>query len=325
MIRRFLLMLWLPLSIGPARAAEPASASTLQPIAEDIWWLPGAFVPGRQPDGNSVLLRGPKGWIVVDSGRHAAHGAQLLDFVAAQGGQIEALVNTHWHLDHISGNPRLRAAHPGLEVHASDAIDAALEGFLARSRAQLVQMRDRSTDAAQRAEFEAEIARIDSGPALRPDRVVRRTGTRRLAGRRVTLGYAPHSVTAGDVWLFDPATRVLVSGDLVTLPAPFLDTACPARWRATLAQLEATGFELLVPGHGAPMRRQQFQVYRAAFDALLDCADTKAGAGVCVQGWLDAAAPLLGDAPPELTRGLVEYYVEQRLRGDAAQQDCPVE
>jgi glyoxylase-like metal-dependent hydrolase (beta-lactamase superfamily II) len=306
-------------SAAPERPSDP----TPQPLADGVWWLRGEFVPGRQPDGNSVLLRGEDGLVVVDTGRHPAHAQRLLDFAAAQQQPIAAVVNSHWHLDHVGGNPLLRIAHPALRVHATNAIEGALQGFLARSRAQLVTLRAGEGDAVKRAEFDAEIARIDAGAALRPDVVVDTAGAHTLAGRPLQIGVATANVTAGDLWLFDPASRVLVAGDLVTLPAPFLDTACAPRWQATLSELDAVAFETLVPGHGAPMSRAQFATYRNAFDGLLACAASDASPAACVEGWLRDAGPLLDGHPEGLTRGLVDYYVTQRLRGDAARADCP--
>ena len=52
---------------------------------------------------------------------------------------VVAIVNSHWHLDHVSGNAALRAAYPRAQVYASDAIDGAMRGFLADYRRQLQQ------------------------------------------------------------------------------------------------------------------------------------------------------------------------------------------
>ena len=87
-----------------------AAAQSFETIAPDLHWLRGAFVPGQQPDGNSVMLRGPRGWIVVDTGRHAGHTQAILRHAAESGLSISDIVNTHWHLDHVSGNALVRRA-----------------------------------------------------------------------------------------------------------------------------------------------------------------------------------------------------------------------
>ena len=56
--------------------------------------------------------------------------------------------------------------------------------------------------------------------------------------------------TAGDTFLFLPDERVLLTGDLVTLPCPFPGTAYFADWIHALDALEARGATTVVPGHG---------------------------------------------------------------------------
>lgn len=43
------------------------------PLAAGVELVRGRFVPGSQPDGNSVVLRAPGGLVVIDTGRHAEH------------------------------------------------------------------------------------------------------------------------------------------------------------------------------------------------------------------------------------------------------------
>jgi len=117
-----------------ACAAEGRAA---QDIAPDVTLVPGTFVAGTQPDGNTVILKGPDGLIVFDTGRHAEHVQQILDFAAASHAPVAAIVNSHWHLDHVGGNVKLRQAFPNARVVASAAIEDAMHGFLANYHAQL--------------------------------------------------------------------------------------------------------------------------------------------------------------------------------------------
>lgn len=308
-------------SLSLATALVMAAATQPPPnftrVAEGVHLLRGTFRPGSQPDGNTVVLRGPSGLVVVDTGRHPEHAQRVIAFARAQGAGVAAVVNTHWHLDHVSGNPALRAAFPGLEVHASDAIREAATGFLARSRRQLEEMLARPGDAGQKGAWQAEIARIDAAPGLFPDRPVAATGRRTLAGRVLDLRFE-RAVTQGDVWILDPKTRVVVAGDLVTLPVPFLDTACPARWREALARIEATDFTQLVPGHGPVLSRAEFGAYRRAFDNLLACGASARARAECVAGWIADAGTLLTEAERDFARSLAGYYLDAHLRGDPA-------
>jgi glyoxylase-like metal-dependent hydrolase (beta-lactamase superfamily II) len=279
-------------------------------VVPGIHLIRGGFVPGSQPDGNSVILEAPDGLIVVDSGRHAEHTRAILEFAKAAGLPVKAVVNTHWHLDHIGGNALLRDAYPGLKIYASDALAGATKGFLANYHKQLEEMIANTPDAEGQKTFRSELAIIDSAPRLAPDAVIAASGPQTLAGRVLRVGLERNAVTAGDVWLYDANSGVVIAGDLVTLPAPFLDTACPAQWRASLDRLAKEDFALLIPGHGPPLTHKQFDLYRAAFDHLLTCAGGSGTKESCIDGWLRDAGPLIPKKDADFTRMLMAYYVD---------------
>jgi glyoxylase-like metal-dependent hydrolase (beta-lactamase superfamily II) len=304
------------LLVGVSAFAEAGSPAT--ELAPGVHLFRGIFTPGSQPDGNSVVFEGRRGFFVVDTGRHAAHTNAIADFVEQRKRPLLAIVNTHWHLDHLGGNLILRDRFPRVQVFASGGFANARNGFLARSKAGLLaEIARLEGNAAAQEPFRREVALIDAGDRLAPDTVVDRTRARRLAGRRVIVGHEKRAVTEGDLWVFDPSTKILVAGDLVTLPAPFLDTACASGWQRSLGELEALGFETLVPGHGPPMTRQQFRNYRSAFDALLACAASSAETSACVDRWMKDAAELIDAQDEPLARAMIDYYVNEHLRNSA--------
>jgi glyoxylase-like metal-dependent hydrolase (beta-lactamase superfamily II) len=293
-------------------------------VADGIHLLPGRFVRDSQPDGNTVVIEAPEGLIVVDTGRHPAHAQAILDFASRARRPVAAIVNTHWHLDHLGGNPRLRRAHPGVRVWSSDALAGAMTGFLADYRAHLEgALAQAGLDTSSAATMRAELSILDQGDALAPDEIVSAPGARTIAGRELVLGLETGAVTAGDVWLFDPATRVLIAGDLVTLPVPLPDTACLSGWRSALARLDGVDFALLVPGHGPVMTREDFARYRAAFGNLLDRAATDSSSTACADGWLRDIGPLVPADERAFARILLDYYVDNHLRPNPAQEAEP--
>ena len=311
---------WLCMCAGML-LANVAFGADIMPVAPGVDLIPGNFVPNHQPDGNSVIFRAPEGLVVIDTGRHVEHSQRILDYAKAANLPIKAVVNSHWHLDHIGGNARVRTAYPDMQVYASGAIDDAMHGFLAGYRKQLEDAIAQAKDASKAQPWRDEVAIIDSGHALYPDVTIDKTQTRRIAGHDFVVHLQSHAVTAGDVWVFDPKTRVLAAGDLVTLPVPFLDTACPAHWRSALAELAHADFKTLVPGHGAPMSRAQFETYRKAYTNLLACASSDKNKTACIDGWIADAKPLLGDTDPGFVKSLLDYYVDNSLRAPEVQID----
>jgi glyoxylase-like metal-dependent hydrolase (beta-lactamase superfamily II) len=314
-IRSFAIVLPLLLAACPASRVSAPAPLQAEALAPGVWLQRGSFVVGQQPDGNSVLLRGRDGLVVFDTGRHAAHARQLIDAAHALRVPVVAIINSHWHLDHVSGNGVLRAAYPQVQVFASDAIEQALTGFLADYRAQLQQqIAQAPPGGTEVAGWRDEIARIDQGPRLFPTQVVTADADRAIGGRAMHVGLVRNAVSGGDVWILDKASGVLASGDLVTLPGPLLDTACPDGWRDSLQRLDAESFRILVPGHGAPMTHAQLHTYRVAFDHLLDCTAGKATDAQCHQGWIDDAGALIPAGDQALAASLLDYYIPQVLR-----------
>lgn len=167
---------------------------------------------------------------------------------------------------------------------------------------------------AEIAEIETDIAAVSAPEALLPTHPVEASGARSIAGRAFEVRLARHAATEGDVWLYDAATRTVIAGDLVTAFAPFLDTACVEGWLAALDEIAATPFETLIPGHGAPMDRPAFTRWRAAFDALLDCAASDTPEAQCATVWPTGAAEFLADISPERIDALITRYTRARLR-----------
>jgi glyoxylase-like metal-dependent hydrolase (beta-lactamase superfamily II) len=295
----------------PRAAADPTPlARNLRP---GVWFIAGGIEPGRQPDGNSVIFDAPDGLIVMDTGRHEWHRQAILAFARARGRKVAAIVNSHWHLDHMSGNPALKAAYPQLRVYASDAIKDALTGFLAASaRDAAGYLDDPKVPQSMRADIRADLATVQNGAALMPDVVIKTSSTMMLAGRRLRINLAANAATEGDVWIYDEHSKVAAVGDLVTLPAPFLDTACPDGWQAALEHVASTPFEILIPGHGSPMSRAQFSSYRQEFGSFIACANSNLAKAECAAQWSQAVASLLGQDPREMqrARGMAEYYVD---------------
>jgi glyoxylase-like metal-dependent hydrolase (beta-lactamase superfamily II) len=141
--------------------------------------VPGSVPLDKGPDGNSIFLDAPQGLILVDTGRHPQHADKLLAYARERGKPIAAIVNTHWHLDHTTGNYDIRAAYPKAQVYATTAIEGALKGFLGRGRDQAGK---RLADSATPAEVKAQLLRarhrLDHPDTLRPTTIPTRFGQR---------------------------------------------------------------------------------------------------------------------------------------------------
>lgn len=272
------------------------------------------------PDGNTVILDTPEGLVVIDTGRHAAHAEAILEHAGRVGKPVIAVVNTHWHLDHTTGNRDVLSAYPGARLIATSAMSGALAGFLAPG---LDRARQRAADLSlpeeERARAARSLAALEDRAAMVPAEPIDRSGAVSLGGRSFDLRVAGRAATEADLWLLAPDEGLAVVGDLVVAQVPFFDTACEEGWREALAAIDAAEWSVLIPGHGAPMGREDYARWRSAFENWVDCAASDSSAATCAEGWMADAEGFYTDAEAESVRLLAEAYVTEILRAPADQ------
>jgi len=307
----------------------PAPAPSVEPpteIAPSMFLFRYPPMPGRGPDGNTIIFNAPDGLIVVDTGRHTMVTDSILAFARERKRPIVAIINTHWHLDHVSGNGRLKAEYPKARVYTTTAVDRALApgGFLARNLDQVKTMPP-PADQVRRDEVNIFVTTMDKGSDLRPDVPLTKSAAMRLAGKPLDVHVTDKAVSDADVWLFDKTSRVAVIGDLVTVPVPYFESACPDKWKAALDEVWGTPFETAVPGHGRPMTRTQFDAYRRSFGEFVSCARSGKDAAACGTAWADGIGSALLDDDPARKRAVasgIEYYVGYLRSNGGKAPDC---
>ncbi len=319
---------FLPVAIAMLAAScgtQPAAPPDPNAPGRGAHLIRGSFSADRQPDGNTVVLEGRTGLIVFDTGRHPEHAEKIAAFARARGKPVVAILNSHWHLDHISGNIPLKAAWPKAVVYSNGpALDEALGSFLARgAEFNRKRLADPKTEPGDREDARVDLATVEQGEKLRPDVSLEKAQTLTVDGRRLEIHVAA-GASAGDIWLYDPTARLVVSGDLITLPAPFLDTACPSKWSAEFANILAQPFTHVAPGHGRLMMRNDVVRYRDAFNALIACSAGSEAAEICAGTWADAAAALQDDPARDRATAIeyAIYYVTEILRKPPKRADC---
>ncbi len=187
---------------------------------------------------NNILFDGPDGTALVDSG-YVTHAEQTLALVAhALGGRpLQRLLNTHLHSDHCGGNAALQARYP-----------------------QLVTLIPPGQADAVRAWDQARLSYRSTGQCcerFRFDGLLTPGQTVSLGGRSWEIHAAPgHDPDA--VLLFEPCSRVLISGDALWqhglgVVFPELDGEPGfAAAGATLDLIERLAPCVVIPGHGSP-------------------------------------------------------------------------
>ncbi len=254
--------------------------------------------PAYKVNSNTAIIEIDDGVLVVDS--HSKPSAaravvrQLRDLTPRP---VRYVVNTHFHWDHWQGNEVYPAAYPNVEVITNDITREAMVRKslkriqdhvrtvpveIAKLRADLAA----ATDAGQRAELASNItqaeAYLDEIRALRPALpTMAFENTMRLfhRDREIHLLYLGRAHTEGDVFVYLPREKVVVTGDAVIAWTPFMGDGYPEDWGRTLARLEQLDFTTMLMGHGEPAGKEWLAVFRGYVEDLVEAVRREATAG----------------------------------------------
>jgi glyoxylase-like metal-dependent hydrolase (beta-lactamase superfamily II) len=194
---------------------------------------------------------------------------------------VRYIVNSHHHPDHWSGNQVYAEAFPGVEIIASEQAAQSMRDTVGL-------WAPRFTGALQRTEASVEkevrTGKQDDGTALTPEQRAQDEDDLRnyksfvaeaLAMRRVypTLTYVDKltlqhggrefrfmSVTgdaAGTTVLYLPKEKVLITGDAVSYPIPYVHNQ-PSLQLSSLRALAELDVDVIIPGHGPAFRDKRF-------------------------------------------------------------------
>ncbi|MFH1104461.1 MAG: MBL fold metallo-hydrolase [Actinomycetota bacterium] len=237
--------------------------------------------------GNATIIDTGSKTVVVDTFMTAQAAAELRKAAVDLTGRSAFLVvNTHWHGDHTSGNQVFADAvivstRTTLDLMVANApadltaYEAEVDGYIASFRAKLESPNDSERALAKRRIAGLEQLRqaipgfrLTLPDVLVDDRLVI-TGGRDL--QVITYG-GGHTDSDTFVWM--PAERLLVSGDLCwTRIHPRIHDGHPAAWAAILDRVLDLNPVTVIPGHGSPAGSEvpaALAPYFRLVDAMVD-------------------------------------------------------
>ena len=283
-------------------------------------------------DGTAVVIINPSDVVVVDAQWSPTTARRVIaEIRKLTPNPVRYVVNTHWHGDHWFGNQAYREAWPNVEfvAHVNTVIDLEakeLAGFEKFRKTDLPAMiadfekryaggvrRDgKPYTSADSAAGRKQIAALKwAGPVINEVTPVRPTLTitdslvLTRGDRKIVVRFLGRGNTRGDLSVWLPAERVLVTGDLLVNPAPYSFGSYLGEWTKTLGSMRALPAAVIIPGHGAIQRDW---TYFDMFVELLNSTLTQAR---------DAVAKGLD---LEATRKVVDLssFRERFTRGDVA-------
>jgi cyclase len=267
-------------------------ARSFEKIAEGVYTIRHKDAPDTFPQGNTTVIIGDREVLVVDSCYlPSAAREDIAQIKQWTNKSVRYLVNTHWHFDHTMGNGTYWEAFPGLAIiaHAETAKQIAgynpgwFERFPKRGerlKAILEAGKDNNGkvltegDKKEYAEAIAGIAPVqeefktvvDRSPTLSFDSEMRID----LGNREVQIKHLGRGNTAGDAIVYLPKEKIIITGDLVVHPVPYMFGGYPSEFAKTLRRMDQFGYEIMVPGHGELLRAEKGRNYTRLLIDLLE-------------------------------------------------------
>jgi cyclase len=266
-----------------ASASDVASNFKVERVADGVYAVIRQDPPGMMCDGNCAFIVNDEDVVVVDAPESSREVLAAIRRVTRK--PVRTVINTHWHDDHIIGNQVYRDAFPGCQFIAHEATREYLpvRGLEARKQmlegapqgvAYLKGLLTKGTesdgtplDREERESMESDIRLVEhylevvpKAEIVLPTRVVRDSLTLRRGRRIIRILYLGRAHTSGDLVVYLPQERVVMSGDIVVWPIPLVgsDQSHVGDWSATLEALRALKPRVLVPGHGPVLRDDSY-------------------------------------------------------------------
>lgn len=263
--------------------SKVASTYRIEQVAPGVHAFISAESRTGVVNGNTTLIVGDDGALVVDSGQmiHLA-GRMIADIKRITDKPVRYLVNTHWHGDHVLANCEYKKAFPGLQIvmHPETArlghknYTKFLREWPTQRKEIMKTLQDRfasgkrrdgtSLTEQDREYINATIADIEaggdfSGVTIEPPAMTFTDAmTVYLGSREVRLLHLGRANTGGDVQVYVPDAKVLMTGDTVVAPTPYSFGSFHSEWIAVLDKILAMDTVAIVPGHGPVMRDKSY-------------------------------------------------------------------
>jgi len=277
---------------------------------------------------NAAVIMTDDGVIVVDShSKPSAARALYKEIQAVTKKPVRKMINTHFHWDHWQGNEVYAAANPGLEIVATQQTrenltkpDAGRGGIpfieqqIKTLPTEVEKLKSdilKETNADTKKNLESNLQQAETylqelkqiKPAL-PTRTVSTTATLREQGREIQLHVLGRGHTDGDLYIYLPKEKVVMTGDALVDWMPFINDGYPEDWVTTLTALEKLDFTHIIPGHGEVMSKSGLTFFRGYISDLVAAVKKAAADGATLDEMKTKIAEQLA---PKYEQGMSKY------------------
>jgi glyoxylase-like metal-dependent hydrolase (beta-lactamase superfamily II) len=279
---------WAAALLAQAAGAPTPDLFDLRPVRPGIYAAVARPQPIINSNGAVVVLE--DGVLVVDThSKPSAARALMAQIKTVTDKPVRWVVDTHFHWDHYQGNEAYPSAWPGgVEIIASQPTREAIESRgvprvkfeiatlpreLERLRAAVAGASAAEEKARLEGELRAKEAYLSELRAMQvtlPTLTFERSLVLYRPSRTVQILWLGRGHTDGDVVVYIPQDKVLMTGDLIHGWMPYMGDAHPYDWVRTLEAVERLDFDSVLSGHGDVIRgKDVFALWRGYLADLM--------------------------------------------------------
>jgi glyoxylase-like metal-dependent hydrolase (beta-lactamase superfamily II) len=275
------LLISIALSTGFLLADTPGQTGRkVTKLAEGVYEIEHQDANYPFPSGNTTVIIGERQVFVVDSCfLPSAAREDIAQIRQWTDKPVSFVLNTHFHNDHNLGNRIYMDAFPALTIIAHtetkkemDMYGPGSAGRLEKGRAALQQMQDTGKTRDGRPLTQEEKTQIKDALALRRSVIeeVQKISFQSvtltfdhdfnvdIGNREVQVKFLGRGNTGGDAVVYLPREKIVIAGDLVVTPIPYIYDGYPSEWIQTLQNLSQLDADTIVPGHGTVMHDKTY-------------------------------------------------------------------
>jgi len=251
----------------PAGTAHTGNAFRFNKVADGVYHAIGTGT--LTVVGNSSVIVNDDDVIVVDDHVSPAAAWVLINEIKSITNKpVRTVINTHFHYDHAHGN-QIFDKDVSIIGHeftremllGGKSLQMPLyKGYVTQLPGQIENLKQRiamESDPSRKAMLQAQLQVAENNAASQaelkptPPNVTLRTNMTLYRGdREIQLRFLGRAHTAGDVVVFLPKERIVITGDMLTSALSNMSDAFVNEWVTTLEELKKLDFATVLPGHG---------------------------------------------------------------------------
>jgi glyoxylase-like metal-dependent hydrolase (beta-lactamase superfamily II) len=251
----------------PAGTAHTGAAFRFNKVAEGVYHAIGTGA--LTVIGNSSVIVNEDDVVIVDDHVSPAAAWVLLEEIKTLTDKpVRTVINTHFHYDHAHGNQIFGKdvaiiGHEFTREMLTGGKSVAMplyRNYVTGLPRQIENLRQRvaaETDAAAKARLQAQLQAAESNAASQaelkptpPNVTLQTSMTLHRGDREIQVRFLGRAHTAGDVVVFLPKEKIVITGDMLTSTLSNMSDAYVNEWATTLEELKKLDFVTVLPGHG---------------------------------------------------------------------------